>query len=585
MEIGDQRLEASLPREAYWDADFFSREQQAIFWRGWFYAGRAHVLNRPGDFRVLDVAGESVIVIRGDDDALHAHLNLCRHRGSRLLCGEGSLRARHKGELIYPNFMLSLSAEPDNRGVRFLVSPRRNGQAGFRSVGRGRFLGSRESSGLGDLCEGAGRHAFARVPLRILRADGRREPRHSPVRRKPSRCGRVRRGAHGVKREYDAIVLGLGGIGSGAAYWLARRGVRVLGIERFELGHARGESHDHSRIIRLSYHAPQYVRLAKEAYAAWDALHEETGECVVFKTGGLDLGPRNGAIALESYANAMRASGISFDELDAAEIRRTFPQFEIDDDVHALYQADGGIVAAERATAAHQAAARAHGATLIAQTPVTGIAQANGEYRVEAGGERYHTPELIVAAGPWTNHLLDHFGMQLPLEVTKEQATYFRPRAIEPFEFGRFPVWIWMDDPSFYGFPVFGEAGAVKVTQDAGGKPVDPDTRGFEPDPDITARVRGFLAAHLPQLNGELHRVKTCLYTLPPDRDFIIDSLPEHRHVHVAVGAGHAFKFASVIGRILSDLAIDGATRSDIASFAVDRPVLQMASPPKTYMV
>jgi sarcosine oxidase len=142
-----------------------------------------------------------------------------------------------------------------------------------------------------------------------------------------------------------------------------------------------------------------------------------------------------------------------------------------------------------------------------------------------------------------------------------------------------------MDDPSFYGFPVFGESGAVKITQDAGGKPVDPDTRGFEPDPDITARVRAFIGKYLPSALGPERVVKTCLYTLTPDRDFVIDSLPEFPNVHVAIGAGHAFKFASVIGRILSDLAMDGSTTSPIDAFKIDRPILQMAEPPKSYMV
>ncbi|MGZ3553121.1 MAG: FAD-dependent oxidoreductase, partial [Vulcanimicrobiaceae bacterium] len=156
-----------------------------------------------------------------------------------------------------------------------------------------------------------------------------------------------------MNRDFDVIVLGLGGIGSGAAYWLAKRGARVLGLEQFEFGHARGESHDHSRIIRLSYHAPEYVRLAREAYEAWAAVESDARTQLVFKTGGLDLGPRNGAIPLEGYASAMRVCGVEFEELDAAAIRRRFPQFSIGDDVHGLVQADGGLVAAERATAAH----------------------------------------------------------------------------------------------------------------------------------------------------------------------------------------------------------------------------------------
>ncbi len=146
--------------------------------------------------------------------------------------------------------------------------------------------------------------------------------------------------------EYDVIVLGLGGIGSGAAYWLAKRGARVLGLEQFELGHARGESHDHSRIIRFSYFSPAYVRLAKEAYAAWDSLERDAGERSSFKTGGLDIRPRDGAIPLEPYAESMRACDVPFERLDAAEIRRRWPALHIDDDIHGLFQPDGGIVAA-----------------------------------------------------------------------------------------------------------------------------------------------------------------------------------------------------------------------------------------------
>jgi len=388
-----------------------------------------------------------------------------------------------------------------------------------------------------------------------------------------------------MKREFDAIVLGLGGIGSGSAYWLARSGASVLGIERFELGHARGESHDHSRIIRLSYHTPAYVRLAKEAYAAWATLEHDAAERLVFKTGGLDLGPRVGAIPLEGYAGAMRACDVSFETLDAGEICRRYPAFTIDRDAWGLFQADGGIVAAERATAAHQHCARAAGATFLERTPVTHLELRDCEVVVVAGGERYHAGRLVITAGPWTNEALAHAGLHLPLEITKEQAMYFRPANADAFAFGRFPVWIWMDDPSFYGFPVFGEAGAVKVTQDAGGKSVDPDTRGYGPDDDITARVRTFLSAHIPALDTELHKIKTCLYTLTPDRDFVIDALPDLPHVYMAIGAGHAFKFASVIGRILSELALQGRTASDISAFRLERPILKMAQPPKTYMV
>ncbi|HEY8312592.1 MAG TPA: N-methyl-L-tryptophan oxidase [Candidatus Baltobacteraceae bacterium] len=387
-----------------------------------------------------------------------------------------------------------------------------------------------------------------------------------------------------MTRDYDVAVLGLGGIGSGAAYWLAKRGARVIGLERFELGHARGESHDHSRIIRLSYHTPAYVRLAKEAYAAWNVLEGDARERLVYVTGGLDLGPRDGAIPLQPYADSMRDCGVAFENLDADAIRKRYPAFIVGDDVAGLYQADAGVLAAERATAAHQRIARELGADLRENLCVRTIRDANGEIEIEAGGERFRAGALVIAAGPWSAQALAQFGVRVPLEVTKEQAMYFVAPDLAPFALGRFPVWIWMDDPSFYGVPVFGEP-AVKVAQDAGGKAVDPDARGFEPDPDITLRVNAFLTRHLPAAAGPSHVIKTCLYTLTPDRDFVIDSLPEHPNVHVAIGAGHAFKFASVIGRILSELAIDGITRSGIESFAIDRPILQLESPPKTYMV
>ncbi|HTU82253.1 MAG TPA: N-methyl-L-tryptophan oxidase [Candidatus Acidoferrales bacterium] len=385
--------------------------------------------------------------------------------------------------------------------------------------------------------------------------------------------------------QIDVAVLGLGGIGSGAAYWLAKRGARVAAFERFEFGHARGESHDHSRIIRLSYVTPAYVRLAREAYAAWESVERDAGVQLVFKVGGLDVGPRGGAIPLDGYARAMDEAGVPYQRLDARAIRARWPAFTIGDDAEGLFQADGGIVAAERATAAHQRAAMQFGATLRENAPVTGIDVSDGRIEIEAGGERYVARKLVVAAGPWSNPVLAHFGAKLPLEVTKEQAMYFRARDLDAFAFGKFPVWIWMDDPSFYGFPVFGEDGAVKVTQDAGGKAVDPDTRGFEEDPAITQRVTAFLRAVLPGALGPLHRVKTCLYTLTPDRDFVIDTLPGFPNVAVAVGAGHAFKFASAIGRILADLALDGGTASGIADFAADRSILTMEAPPKTYMV
>lgn len=380
-------------------------------------------------------------------------------------------------------------------------------------------------------------------------------------------------------------MIGLGGIGSAAAYWLSRRaGSDVLGLEQFELGHVRGESQDHSRIIRLSYHRPDYVELAKRAYAAWAAVEADSGEQLVLQTGGLDLGPRQSAIPLETYMESMSACGVPFEHLDAPEIMRRWPPFRLGDDIHGLFQAQGGIAMAARANASHQRMAREHGATLRERAGVTYARAIGGEFEVLSGETPYRCRKLTIAAGPWSNEALSHFGIRLPLEITKEQVTYFAPPDLAPFEPQRFPVWIWMDDPSFYGLPVFGEAGP-KVAQDAGGKPVDPDTRSFEADDDNFSRVSAFLERYLPSALGPVIYTKTCLYTLPPDRDFIIDKLAEHPNAAVAIGAGHAFKFASVLGKVLSELAIDGKTEADISGFSLDRPILREANPAKTYMV
>jgi len=388
-----------------------------------------------------------------------------------------------------------------------------------------------------------------------------------------------------MRSDFEYITLGLGGLGSAACYWLARSaGSDVLGLEQFELGHVRGESQDHSRIIRLSYHTPGYVRLAKRAYECWAMVEAEAGESCILRTGGLDLAPRDSRIPLDPYMSSMRTEGVEFEHLDAGEIMRRWPQFRLTPDCHGLYQSEGGIAMAARANTAHQRLAREHGATLRDRFPVTSIRSVGGEVEVVAGGRAYRCRRLVVTAGPWSNPVLRWLGRELPLEVTQEQVTYYSTPYMREFEPGRFPVWIWMDDPCFYGFPVFGEP-AVKLAQDAGGRAVTADTRTFDPDPANTARVEGWARTYLPRALGPVHYARTCLYTLTPDRDFVIDRVPGHEAVAIAIGAGHAFKFASVIGRILSELSLHGATPSDLEPFSLSRPILNEKNPVRSYMV
>src|SRR6185312_9955866 len=208
---------------------------------------------------------------------------------------------------------------------------------------------------------------------RLLRADGELEPRHPALHRRPAR----RRGV--MRRDFEYIVVGLGGWGSAAAYWLSRRaGADVLGLEQFELEHTRCESQDHSRIIRLSYHTPGYVELAKHAYRAWAEVERDAGEQLVLRTGGLDFATRESAIPLTNYSGSMDAAGVAYEYLDAAEIRRRWPVLEVTDDIQGLFQPDSGIAMAARGNAAHARMAREHGATLVDRSPVERIRSVNG---------------------------------------------------------------------------------------------------------------------------------------------------------------------------------------------------------------
>ena len=379
-----------------------------------------------------------------------------------------------------------------------------------------------------------------------------------------------------ARNDWDVIVVGLGALGSAAAYWASTRpGTRVLGLERFELGHANGASADHSRIIRLSYHRPDYVRLAKRAYESWSIVEAEADERIVTITGGLDLWPADPAIPMADYTDSLTAEDVPFELIDAAEIRRRWPPWRLTDDVIGMFQAQGGIADPYRGNVAHRRLAIDQGATLLAETPVDGIREVGGAYEVDAGGATYAAGRVILATDAWTNELLAHFDRRLPLTVTQEQVTYLAAPDPTLFAPDRFPVWIWMDDPSFYGFPVYGEAGP-KVAQDAGGRVVSPETRTFEPDPAISGRVRAFVDEHLPDAGRNEISTKTCLYTLTPERDFVIDRLPDAPGVIVGLGAAHGFKYASVIGRILVELALDGSSPSEgeIAAFRIDRPAL-----------
>ncbi len=371
----------------------------------------------------------------------------------------------------------------------------------------------------------------------------------------------------------DVVVIGLGALGSATCLELARRGYSVTGLERFGLGHSWGASHDGSRILRHSYHTPEYVRLTLDAYADWGRLEQEASTELVTVVGGLDLFPPEPAIDPVDYTTSLDAVGVPYEVLDAAEVMARWPAFDLPAGLVALYQRDAAIVPASRGTRVMQDLARAHGARLRELTPAVWVRDLGpAGVEVTAGAETIRCQRLVVCADAWVNDVLAGLGAHVPLEVTLEQVTYFVPPDPAAFAAGRLPLWIWMDDPSYYGFPCYGEP-TVKAAQDCGGPVVDPEQRASATDPDMQRRLEEHLRRILPG-SGVPARSLRCQYTLTPDRDFVLSPVPGHESVVVGLGAAHGFKFAPTLGRLLADLAVEGRTTADLTPFRMDRPAL-----------
>jgi monomeric sarcosine oxidase len=374
----------------------------------------------------------------------------------------------------------------------------------------------------------------------------------------------------------DYAVVGAGGIGSAATYWLSRatRG-EVVCLEQWELGHRDGASEDHSRIIRLGYHSPVYTALTRAAYAAWRTVEKESGVPLIRTTGMVNIartGSEGGEI-LDAYVEAMDAHEIGHERLSARELMARWPQFRVPDDHEALFQADGGILDISKGGAVHRALARARGATVLAGAEVTAIRPDADGVELDTTTGVIRARKAIVCAGAWTPGLLAGLGVDWPIRLTHEQVTYYATSNLRAFAPDRFPIWIWHGDEEYYGFPVYGEV-ATKAAQDLGGPTVAAPERHREPDRERVRKVTRFLDAVLPGYSGPELYTRSCLYDMPPDRDFVVGPVPGHPQLAVCIGAGHAAKFAGLLGRILAELVTEGASEHPIEAFRTDRPAL-----------
>jgi len=374
---------------------------------------------------------------------------------------------------------------------------------------------------------------------------------------------------------YDAIVLGTGGVGSAALFELARRGQRVLGLDRFPIAHDRGSSHGSTRLIRQTYFEhPDYVPLVLRAYERWAALEGLRDEPLFHETGLLQIGPAAGEV-LTGVRESARQHGLEIDELDPQEVRARFPQFTSPLPLAGVFERRAGCLHVEACVRAHLEEALRLGAEHRENCTVRSWRATGTGIVVETDHEPFTAARLIISAGPWASQVLAELG--LPLIVRRKSVFWYRAPA-EQFGYeSQFPAFL-VEDPAglFYGFPSFDGTG-LKVAEHSGGRVVDdPLTIDREIDHEEERRIRSFLGNYLPGVSRTRTRHSVCMYTLSPDSHFIVDRHPTCPAVVLCAGlSGHGFKFTSVLGEALADLALEGHTSLPIGFLGLERAALR----------
>ncbi len=370
---------------------------------------------------------------------------------------------------------------------------------------------------------------------------------------------------------YEVIFVGCGAMGAAATYHLTKQGVKVLTLERFTPGHSNGSSHGRTRIIRTAlFEHESYVPLVKRAYELWNRLQKEIGKELMAITGGVVIGKRESLVVSGSLA-CVQAHGIQHRLLSARELRDRFEIFTPLEDDFGVYEPGAGILFPESCIEAYCGLSTRAGAEIhYNEAAVSWVAKKDGILVRSTRGE-YESEKLVLTCGPWMPSFLND--LHLPLSCERQVPIWFEPVARrEQFALGKMPVFIWEtpNHQSFYGLPDNGDG--VKVARHHGGKIVTPDQVDRRVTQDDETPVRGFLTDHLPLANGRIMSSTTCIYTNTPDENFIIDFHPTNQNVTiVSACSGHGFKFASVIGEIVSSLTLEGRTSFDIEEFALKR--------------
>jgi sarcosine oxidase len=365
-------------------------------------------------------------------------------------------------------------------------------------------------------------------------------------------------------KTYDAIVIGTGGVGSAAAFHLASRGCRVVGLDRFPGGHDRGSSHGHTRIIRMAYfeHA-DYVPLLRRAYELWRELEKRSGRRLYYEVGLLEIGPPTGVVVPGVLASA-RQHGLAIDQLSESDVRSRFPGYVVPSGHAAVFERPAGYLLVEECVKTHLDEARKLGAELIVGQSVMGWDASPTGVTVRTDKETFRAGRLVVTAGAWTQGLLA--GLGISLQVRRKHLHWYQTTS-DVYRADRGGPCFLHETPEgyFYGFPQVDDRG-VKVAEHSGGAVVaDPLNDSRAVDAEDRRRVEAFLGRYLPGVSQTPTHHDVCYYTMSPDENFIVDRHPGHSNVCFTAGlSGHGFKFTSVLGEVMAELAMKGATAQPI---------------------
>jgi sarcosine oxidase len=374
-------------------------------------------------------------------------------------------------------------------------------------------------------------------------------------------------------RHFDAIVVGLGAMGSATLFHLAKLGRWVLGVEQFRPGHAQGSSHGDSRIIREQYFEhPLYVPLVQRAYDLWRELEQRTGKRLMTITGGLMIGPPEGMVVTGTIRSAT-THNLPHGVLGPGEVRARYPAFSLAEGLVAALDPRCGFLDPEACNAAHIEAARRAGAETRFEERVVNWEPDGEGVRVTTTAGSYVADQLLLSAGAWTSQLLPD--LQLPLTVERQVAFWLE--AGEPgdqYDQSRFPIYAYEYTPGniSYGFPRLPRGIKVSIMHGGETSRTPAAVRRTVDESDMRP-VRAALEPVLPELaRATVRESAVCLFTNTPDHDFIIDFHPGHSQVLVSSPcSGHGFKFASALGEVQADLLCGKTPRFDMSPFRIAR--------------